>query len=55
MKDSERLENCTLFFRVMLSRRSNMATIMLIERDPLTQRLLVTRDMRRFVTRDLTF
>ena len=36
MKDSERLENCTLFFRVMLSRRSNMATIMLIERDPLT-------------------
>ena len=55
MKDSERLENCTLFFRVMLSRRSNMATIMLIERDPLTQRLLVTRDMRLFVTRDLTF
>ena len=43
------------FFRVMLSRRSNMATIMLIERDPLTQRLLVTRDMRLFVTRDLTF
>ena len=36
MKDSERLENCTLFVRVMLSRRSNMATIMLIERDPLT-------------------
>ena len=36
MKDSERLENCTLFFRVMLSRRSKMATIMLIERDPLT-------------------
>ena len=36
MKDSERLENCTLFFRVMLSRRSNMATILLIERDPLT-------------------
>ena len=36
MKDSEGLENCTLFFRVMLSRRSNMATIMLIERDPLT-------------------
>ena len=55
MKDSEGLENCTLFFRVMLSRRSNMATIMLIERDPLTQRLLVTRDMRLFVTRDLTF